>query len=172
MRRAFIVSGPLSSGNRLVGAILVRAGCWGEGSTNQPYSIKEIPVNVKDIVWIHPPSLPTLPNQLRSIGFDEITFIVVIREPEANARSMVKVGFCKSLEEAYQRRVIDVSATINIGLANDCKIEIITYEGLSVPMLKLWLPRLGLPIHNLDQPLQLIGQLAPDVISNENWKHY
>lgn len=172
MKRAFIVCGPPSSGNRLVGAILVRAGCWGEGSTNQPNTIDQIPSDAKDIVWIHPPNIKTIPSDLRTIGFDEITFIVVIREPEANARSMVNGGFHKSLEDAYQRRIFDVFNFINIGLVNNCKVEIITYEGLSTPMLKLWLPRLGLPIHNLDQPLQLVGQLASDVISNENGKHY
>lgn len=172
MKRAFIICGPPCSGNRLVGAILVRAGCWGEGSTNQPKSISEIPSEVQNIVWIHPPGLKTIPSDLRSIGFDEITFIVVVREPEANARSMVKGGFYKSLEDAYNRRIFDIYSFIGVGLANYCKIEIITYEGLSIPMLKTWLSKLELPINNLDEPLQLTGQFAPDVISNENAKHY
>jgi len=172
MKRAFIVCGPPSSGNRLVGAILVRAGCWGEGSTNQPKSISEIPLDAKDIVWIHPPNIESIPDDLRLAGFEEITFIIVIREPEANARSMVKGGFYQDMDQAYQGRINNTQGAINIGVSYNCKIEIITYEGLSIPMLKLWLPRLGLPIHNLDEPLQLIGQFAPDVISNENAKHY
>ena len=172
MRRAFIICGPPSSGNRLVGAILVRAGCWGEGSTNQPASINDIPASAKDIVWIHPRCWDTLIPDLNAAGFEKIIFIVVIREPEANCRSMVKMGFYKEIEQAYIERVAHLSNILNIAVINNCQIEIITYEGLSTPMLKLWLPRLGLPIDNLDQPLNMIGQLAPDYISNENAKHY
>lgn len=172
MKRAFIVCGAPCSGNRLVGAILVRAGCWGEGSTNQPKSISEIPTTAQDIVWIHPPHLETIPDDLRHIGFEEITFILVIREPEANVRSMVNGGFHKTLEQAYQRRIDNIQNSIKVALNFNCKIEIITYEGLSIRMLELWLPRLGLPINNLEAPLNLVGQFAPDVISNENAKHY
>ena len=171
MRRAFIICGALSSGNRLVGAILVRAGCWGDSSTNQPKDISEIPKDAKDIIWIHPP-WDTLISDLRTAGFEKIIFIVVIREPEANCRSMVKSGFYKELQPAYDERTAHLCNILNVAAINNCQIEIITYEGLSVPMLKLWLPRLGLPIHNLDEPLQMIGQLAPDYISNENAKHY
>jgi hypothetical protein len=172
MKRAFIVCGPPCSGNRLVGAILVRAGCWGEGSTNQPKCISEIPSNAQNIVWIHPSHLERIPDSLRSVGFDEITFIVVIREPEANARSMVKSGFHETLEQAYQRRISDIGNSISVALTNNCKIEIITYEGLSVPMLEIWLTKLGLPINNLEDPLLLVGQFAANVITNENGKHY
>ena len=34
-KRIFIVAGPESSGNRLVARLLVKAGCWGDGSTVQ-----------------------------------------------------------------------------------------------------------------------------------------
>lgn len=172
MRRAFIICGPPSSGNRLVGAILVRAGCWGEGSTNQPKNISEIPTDAKDIVWIHPRCWDTLVSDLKTAGFEKIIFIMVIREPEANCRSMVKSGFYKTIEQAYTKRIASFCNVINIATTNNCQIEIITYEGLSTPMLKLWLPRLGLPIDNLNQPLHMIGQLAPYYISNENSKHY
>lgn len=172
MRRAFIICGPPSSGNRLIGAILVRAGCWGEGSTNQPKTISDIPTDVDDIVWIHPRCWDTLISDLRTAGFEKIIFILVIREPEANCRSMVKSGFYQELDQAYTERTNHLCNMLNIAVTNGCQIEIVTYEGLSTPMLKLWLPRFGLPIHNLDEPLQMIGQLAPDYISNENAKHY
>ncbi len=174
MRRAFIICGPPSSGNRLVGAILVRAGCWGEGSTNQPKSVSDIPMDAKDVVWIHPhpDCWNTLISDLHGVGFDKIIFIVVIREPEANCRSMVKSGFYKEIQQAYTERTAHLCNILNIAVVNACEIEIITYEGLSTQMLKLWLPRLGLPADNLDQPLNLVGQLAPDFISNKNVKHY
>lgn len=172
MRKAFIVCGPESSGNRLVAAILVRAGCWGEGSTNQPKTIDEIPQDSTNIVWIKHHQLEGAVKDLRDIGFDDITLIIVVREPEANCRSMVKNGHLTSIDQAYGERLRTIQAALNTGFTFDCKIEIITYEGLSTAMLKLWLPRLGLPIDNLDTPLQLIGQHAPSIISNENAKHY
>lgn len=172
MKRAFIVNGPPASGNRLVGAILVRAGCWGEGSTNQPLKITEIPVNINNLMWIHPRcGLETAIKGLKERHYD-ITVIVVVREPEANCRSMVKAGFFNDLGTTLHERMKSIQHTINTAVKYGCKIEIITYEGLSIPMLKLWLPRLGLSADNLDTPLQLVGQIAADFITNENPKYY
>lgn len=172
MKKAFVVCGPESSGNRLVAAILVRAGCWGEGSTNQPKTVQDIPVDATHIVWIKHHCLEDTVKKLRFAGFTEITLIVVIREPEANCRSMVKNGHLTDINKAYSDRIKTIQAALNVGFTFDCKIEVITYEGLSQPMLSLWLPRLGLPADNLDQPLQLIGQNTSELISNENSKHY
>lgn len=172
MKKAFVVCGPESSGNRVVAAILARAGCWGEGSTNQPKTIQDIPVDANHIVWIKHHCLEDTVEKLKFAGFDEITLIIVIREPEANCRSMVKNGHLDDINKAYKSRIQTVQAALNIGVIFDCNIEIITYEGLSNSMLSLWLPRLGLPIDKLDEPLNLIGQNAPNIISNENHKHY
>jgi hypothetical protein len=171
MRQAFVICGPQSSGNRLLGAILVRAGCWGEGSTNQPRHISEIPSDAEKIVWIHPPCLDTALTDLKAAQFD-ITAILIIREPEATCRSMVKAGFYPALTTAFNERIINVKNAISVASKHNCKIEIITYEGLTTPMLKLWLTRLGLQTDNLENPLNLVGQYAPNFISNENAKHY
>jgi hypothetical protein len=168
----FIINGPAASGNRLVGAILVRAGCWGEGSTNQPLTIHEVPVNVKNAIWIHPRcGLEVAIKGLKGFGF-EITTILVIREPEANTRSMVKAGFFKDIETAHQERNNSIQYTINTSLKFGCNLEIITYEGLSNSMLKIWLPKIGLSADNLNLPLNLVGQNAASFISNENQKYY
>lgn len=127
MRQAFVICGPQSSGNRLLGAILVRAGCWGEGSTNQPKHISEIPSDTEKIVWIHPPCLDTALTDLKTAEFD-ITTILIIREPEATCRSMVKVGFYPDLTTAFNERIINVQNTINAASKHNCKIEIITYN--------------------------------------------
>jgi hypothetical protein len=171
MKRAFIICGPQSSGNRLLGAILVRAGCWGEGSTNQPKHISEIPSDTEKIVWIHPPCLDTALTDLKAVEFN-ITIIIIIREPEATCRSMVKAGFYPDLATAFNERIVKIQDSINTASKHNCKIEILTYEGLTMPMLKLWLTRLGLLTNNLENPLNLVGQFAPDFISNQNSKHY
>src|SRR5581483_1465500 len=171
MRRIFIVNGPESSGNRLVGAILLRAGCWGEASTNQPKTISDIPKEPNQVVWIHPGNFKDTIPALKTV-FDEVTVILVIREPEANCRSMVRVGFFQTLKQANIARINKIQETINTALESNCKLEIITYEGLSTPMLRLWLPRLGLPVDNLNQNLKLVGQLAPTQIRNRNGKYY
>lgn len=49
---AYIISGPESSGNRLLAGILVRSGCSGEGSHNQPHCPNDIPEPDKHFVLI------------------------------------------------------------------------------------------------------------------------
>ena len=49
---AYIVAGVNSSGNRLLASILVRSGCAGEGSTNQPMRFDAIPPPQQSVVII------------------------------------------------------------------------------------------------------------------------
>lgn len=178
-KRAFIVSGPMSSGNRLLGAILVRAGCWGEGSTRQPKNISDIPVDLHDnVMWIKHGFFEKDIIDLKAAGFD-ITVIIIIREPEANCHSIVAHKHLSqitkqvlTLEEAYEERIEIIKNSLDLAYLYGCHIEIITYEGLCNPMLKLWLARLGLRNDNLDEPLKLVGQKNKPEITSENFKYY
>ena len=57
MKRCFLVAGPPSSGNRLLAAILARAGCAGEGSTSARFN-RTLPTTETPAVLIrhHPPA--------------------------------------------------------------------------------------------------------------------
>ena len=169
MKRAFIICGPESVGNRLLAAILLRAGCWGSASHNQP-SLSDFPDQVNNIVWIK-----HFPSKFLDLikGFEEIVLVIPIREPEAHTRSMVRHGHAKTLDEARKKRLDVIATNIAVGLKNGLNVEILTYEGLSESSLKLWLERFGLRTDNLDEPIMSppFQNLLP-TIANQNAKHY
>ena len=167
---AYIVTGPVSSGNRLLASILVRSGCAGEGSTNQPMRADQLPAPTRPLVIIKHGGLTGWIRALRAKGYDRIVVILIIREPIANADSMVRRGHHQEFEDAYAHRIVAIAANITEALAQRVELEIITYEGLSEPFLRRWLPRIGLPY--VPGPLSLPGQAAPATIRNQNARHY
>ena len=167
---AYIVAGVNSSGNRLLASILVRSGCAGEGSSNQPLRFDEIPPPQQSVVIIKHGSLTGWIRRFRELGYQRIVVIIPIREPIANCSSIVAHGHLNDFEDAYHHRVVAISRNIVEALAQRVDLEIITYEGLSEPFLQQWLPRIGLAY--VPGLLSLPGQIAPDTISNQNGKHY
>jgi len=167
---AYIVAGVNSSGNRLLASILVRSGCVGEGSTNQPMSIAEIPPPEQSVVIIKHGGLTGWIRRFRELGYQRIVVIIPIREPIANCASIVARGHLSDFEDAYHHRIVAISRNIVEALAQRVELELITYEGLSEPFLKQWLPRIGLPY--VPGHLSLPGQHASSEICNQNAKHY
>ena len=172
MTTAYIVSGAESSGNRLLASILVRSGCRGEGSTDQPENEWDIPwSDGTHFAMIAQENLELWANRFMSKGYDRIVALLIIREPVANVSSIVKHGHRATIQQALESRQRIISDTIRDAESLAIELHIVTYEGLSEPMLELWLPTIGLPYST--GPLQLRGQHgAQNWITNENAKHY
>ena len=114
---AYIVAGATSSGNRLLASILVRSGCRGEGSTRQPMTVDQLPPPEQPIVIIKHGALTGWIRAFRRLGYDHIVVIIPVREPIANASSMVAHGHLHDFEDAYQtQRVLEASRTSLAGL--------------------------------------------------------
>tara|TARA_Y100000310_G_scaffold343421_1_gene450969 strand:+ start:8078 stop:8605 length:528 start_codon:yes stop_codon:yes gene_type:complete len=170
--KAYIVSGPESSGNRLVASILVRSGCLGEGSTAQPRAIDDIPEATADqpFVMIAHHGLPIWIRRLRHRGYRDIKVIVIVREPIANVVSMVNRGHVKDHERGHKIRTATIAESIGDSLRAGAELHITTYEGLNEDALRQWLPMIGL--NYVGGPLELTGQVSRNWITNENAKHY
>lgn len=170
MPTAYLVCGAPSSGNRLVAAILCRSGCAGEGSTNQPAELADIPAaGYNPYVLIRHRNVAQTIAALQQRGFTKVVAIVVVREPVATVRSMVNHGHQPT--EAAAKRHRDIVIADNIADLDESGIpfEIVTYEGLTEDFLHAWLPTIGLPY--VMGPLSLPGQLSPPAIRNQNAKH-
>ena len=172
-RRAYIVSGPVSSGNRTLAAILVRSGCRGEGSHRQPQTAGELlrpgPKGAPCVIIKHG-NLAHWCASLRAIGWERVTVLILVREPEANARSMVKHRHCPDLDTARRLRVRSIRQNLNDATFHADAWHIVTYEGLTEEALRVWLPTIGLDY--VAGPLSLPGQNTPRKIANQNAKHY
>ena len=170
MTNAYIVAGPESSGNRLVAAILVRSGCRGEGSTNQPKSVDELqPDDGTPYVIIAHHNLMRWIDALRSMDY-RVHVVVVIREPVATIGSQVARGHIADPQRAYMVRSQTIARTFEDTTKSGVATHVVTYEGLCESALKQWLPLIGLEYAS--GPLDLRGQDSPDWITNENEKHY
>lgn len=171
MTTAYIVAGPESSGNRLVAAILVRSGCLGEGSTDQPKSPHEVPqASQQPVVVIAHHNTKNWITGIKQRGYSSVSVIVVIREPIATVKSQVARGHFADFATAHDRRTRTIADAITDTLESCADLHIITYEGLTEDALRSWLPSIGLAYRN--GPLDLQGQESPNWISNSNGKHY
>ena len=169
---AYIISGPESSGNRLLAGILVRSGCAGEGSHNQPHQPADIPSPDKHFVLIKHTGneIRKWSPILKDRGYKYITVIVIIREPIANVSSMVARKHCRFYTSIYKDRTQKIIDTLEAAKEVADHIEIITYEGITEQFLKQWLPMIGLPY--VAGPINLPGQGIFDQITVQNYKHY
>ena len=116
-KRIFIVAGPESSGNRLVARLLVKAGCWGDGSTVQrldtlaqdadPEAINELTGEAQNLVlvrsfphakkWIN---LKDVADLFRNGGFEP--FLVITRRNwPCTVLSQLNAGHVKTGGEAF-----------------------------------------------------------------------
>lgn len=155
-RRAFIVCGAESSGNRLVTAYLVRAGCHGSGSHLQPTDADLETTSVERIVIIrHGLEVGKTIPILRERGYD-ITAIVVIREESALLKSQVdhhhfpdvgvaRVGTRNQHREAF-RAILDAGIDFIM-----LPLEALVLH--PIPVVRRMLERVGLPVGD---PMELI----------------
>lgn len=174
-RRAFIVCGPESSGNRVLGAILCRAGCWGNGSTEQP-TIEQIPADADNVMLIRHHDLLQTFRALKARGF-EPTAILTVREWTANLKSLVMRGHDASELAAEDRLRRTLLSNLCDAVTYHIPLIVTTYESLNRGSIRALLERLQLRIDNLDQPLDLRGQETPDQTFQPNplaanAKHY
>lgn len=108
MKRAFLVTGPESAGNRLLAAILIRAGCHGEAATFQPWDVA-LPLSETPAVVIrsvpHGDQVPDLAKDIETLkarGYG-VTVLVTARDPWALAHSQGRRGNIDPFPEALDR---------------------------------------------------------------------
>ncbi len=169
--RSFVVCGPESSGNRLVAAILVRAGLRGSGSTEQP-SFTEVDYDYPWVVINHW-------NHVREwISYfaahkHKVTLLIPIREAHACASSMVQRGHIKSYKQAIEHIPRVIAGNLSLAMTLGLPVELIPYSSLgSDGMVERFLERHGLSAKNINEPLPLVGQIAPSQPENLDRKHY
>lgn len=179
---AYIIAGPVSSGNRLLASILIQSGCYGSSTAQQIDRTNEIPVPKQPLVLIKHTSIAHWVRALQETGYGNVVIIVLIREPIANVDSMIRNEHYQNTKKQrlLDRRVcpIDINrhahkkdlhrirtSTIAENIAEardvDAELEIISYEGLSEQFLRRWLPLIGLEYVE-----------SSDDICNQNDKYY
>ena len=175
-KRAFIVCGPESSGNRLLTAILCRAGAWGTGSTDQP-QIQDIPDTEPTVALIRHHDVLATYRALTKRGFS-VTALLTVREWTANASSLVQRGHDVSRPAAESRICKTLLSNLCDCVTYHIPTIVTTYESLGdQAALSHLLRRLQLRQDNLHAPLNLRGQEYPEQTFfpqplDANSKHY
>jgi hypothetical protein len=157
--RCLIVAGPESAGNRLLASILVRAGCAGSGSTDQPRCAAEVPP-ADNAVWIMHHQLARHAQELHALGW-QVEVLIVVREWTANVGSLVQRGHDQFRRAAGQRILTTLADNLHDILVRHIPCRVLTYEGLTEGSIRALLLDLGLRADNLGEPLRLDGQIAP-----------
>lgn len=179
-KRAFVVVGPESSGNKLLSALLVRAGCVGDARDDglDIWSVIE-PADEPRVSLIYSfpcgqtwPDLRNVYWRLQNKGY--LTwFLVVARDPWCVYQSQ-ETRRLKPLPVAmanYQRAYREIFTQLH---AIDAPFLIVPYEAITsepVRSVRRLLELLGLPTDNLGGPLKINGREVCE-IRNENAKHY
>lgn len=174
-KRAFLVCGPESSGNRLLTSILCRAGCWGSDSTDQP-TPAEVPDDQELVALIQHHDLLQAYRTLKAKGF-AVTALLLVREWNAHVASLVTRGHDASVTAAEMRIKRTLLDNLSSAMIYNIPLIVTTYESLNDRSIRCLLERLSLSTATLDQPLKLLGQETPSqsyfpTPLAENNKHY
>lgn len=153
MNRCFVIAGPESSGNRLLADILVRAGCQGQGSTNQYKTVDELPAG--DVVWIKHRISGVL-EALKARG--QVVILIIVRDWFATVASMVDRGHRPTPQEAKNGILETIRENTDAALRHGVEALVIPYESLSPQSIELLLRTYGLDTSTISQPLTLHGQ--------------
>lgn len=181
MKQAFVVVGPESSGNKLMGALLVRAGCVGditdEGRGNL-WSVVE-PATEERVVMVYSypsgyewPDLRNVYWRLQNKGY--LTWVLVMaRDHYCTVRSQQerRLKPAPIAEANYQRAYREIFTQIH---AADIPFLVVPYESLvlePVHAMHRLLETIGLPTDNLGGSFVINGREYTE-IRNENDKHY
>jgi len=171
-KRAFIISGPESAGNRVVASLLVRAGVDGAGSTNQIYTRDHLPSTSRLALTIIHHELTAPITTLRERGYD-VTVIVVFRDAVAQEASLVQRGHDDSTAAAHARIAVTYANNFKDILALNCKYRLVSYDYL------VWHPLavLGRLLADLKLPMITKGPIywddqPYDYIEDKNAAHY
>jgi hypothetical protein len=112
MKQAILVFGPESAGNRYLTRLFAEAGFIGRGAFSQPfdniknnYSVSLPPVEVPRIVIFRSlphggcwPNISAIIEYLQGLNYD-ITVFVMFRDQTLMAKSQLKIGHVKTIEE-------------------------------------------------------------------------
>ena len=170
MKRAFLVYGPESSGNRLMTRVLVACGCYGDGSHHQRLNDRPPPRDADKIVWFrsvpYAHAWPNLTGHIDQVLRYEYqpTILVMNRDVYAIARSQVRTGHVRDIAAAY--RSITTAYRIIFDAINQMNANylMVSYESLFIrqPDYLGWLlAHIGL---TLESPIE--------EITDQNAKHY
>jgi hypothetical protein len=169
VKRAFLVYGPESSGNRLVTRLLVACGCYGDGTHTQ--RLNEGPPDTDlDIVWFRSvpyarvwPNLVDQIDQVKRYGYEPI-ILILSRDVYATAQSQIRVGHAKSLEAAYRSIQAAYKIIFDAITHHNVDYVMVSYESLFVRQSEYlgWL---------LDY-LELELQQPIEQVTDQNGKYY
>lgn len=138
MKRAFVVCGPESSGNRMTAALLISAGCHGEAGVDAPLNVG-LPSGESPVALVRsfPHGEESVPDLIR-LSCDlrrklyATTFIPLTRDTVACAASQVGRGHRKSAAEAREAITGAMGAMWSqLHLLRDVRIVPTTYEALA-----------------------------------------
>jgi hypothetical protein len=175
MKRAFVVVGPESSGNRLLAALLVRAGCFGHGwEAESDLPLHHTPAVVTRSYphgneW---PDLRDIYRTLRDRGY-MVQALVTCRDLFCTIES-------QHASQHHPRELAAANVTRAIGsifaqLADlNCAWTLVPYESLilhPIDAVHRLLERLDLPVGNLGSAFVVDGT-EHETISDGNWKHF
>lgn len=175
-KRAYVVVGPESSGNRLLTALLVRAGCAGAGSTSQPF---DLPTEEDPAVLLRSyphgnewPDLAAICGELRNRGY-VVRVLVLVRDPWCVVQSQrTRQQHPEQLAWANIRHAYTTLfgqlAPLNIWWT------LVPYEALvlhPVEAVRRLLEMIDLPAENLEGPFEVDG-LSRLSIEDANAAHY
>lgn len=98
-RAAFVVCGPVSAGNRMTAAVLVRGGCSGEATAWHEWAYNSRMPEGPDVDPLpclirHAPfdGYPSVDDRLRASGYSP-TYIYAVRDRTANTASAIRLGY-------------------------------------------------------------------------------
>ena len=176
MKQAYVVAGPESSGNRLLAALLVRAGCIGSGSMAQPF---ELPTYESPSVIVRSfphgndwPDLRDVYHALRDRGY-MVRVLIPVRDPWCVVQSQhSRQHHPPELALANVRRTYaDIFA--QLGQLNVWWL-LVPYEAMvlhPVQAVRRLLELLGLPTDNLGSPIIVEG-VEYETVNDANAVHH
>lgn len=163
-KRAYLVYGPEASGNRLMGRLLIAAGCIGDGGHAQRWETKP-PTDETPIVWVRSlplgtdhrwPDVPEHIMRLEDAGY-QVVLVILVRDMIATSLSQIAAGHVEHRLEAEQNMLGALQTLLDAPKwAATNHAQVVTYEAIAggLPYVNALLDRLGLPaLEKLPEPI-------------------
>lgn len=167
MKRAFLVYGPESSGNRLMTRILVACGCYGDGAHRQRLNDWPPPPDIEQIAWHRSvpyggawPNLQKQTDMVRQAGFYP-TVLIMTRDWCATAMSQLHAPHVPDIDTGYEHIELAYLHIFGAVIGRGLPYVMVSYEALQRREYLDWLlSHLGL------EPQQEIEAIRDE---NEKW---
>jgi hypothetical protein len=177
MKRLYIIAGPMSSGNRMLAALMVRAGCFGSGSTDQPkdeeYFTHDCSVAIEHAAG--PGGLSRM-DKLLSAASEKGYLPRIIwlnRDPAAQVKSMVSAGHAPDENQAWLGISHSHSTIGHLIRKFCCSFYMLSYEAIVArphASLKALLEWCKLPTSTMNQPFVWQGRKTRAIYdANSRW---